>query len=263
MKIMVETSARHIHVTQEALEVLFGKGYQMTVRKMLSQPGQFATNERVTVVGPKRSFENVSILGPARKACQVELSLTDARSIGVDAPVRESGKIEGSAGCKLIGPAGELELKEVKIGERQPLAGKSVLDVVHRTSHPFAARVRLAKANRQRDLGELRAHAEQRRTPHPEHRAGSAECHRTGDAGDIAGADSSRERRTDGLERRNRTGRRALARKQLPDRRTQHDGNPGELDETRTDTEPESGPDDDDHGRNAPDESVDRRIDFM
>ena len=112
MKIMVETSARHIHVTQEALEVLFGKGYQMTVRKMLSQPGQFATNERVTVVGPKRSFENVSILGPARKACQVELSLTDARSIGVDAPVRESGKIEGSAGCKLIGPAGELELKE-------------------------------------------------------------------------------------------------------------------------------------------------------
>ena len=112
MKILVETSARHIHVTQEALEVLFGKGYQMTVRKMLSQPGQFATNERVTVVGPKRSFENVSILGPARKACQVELSLTDARSIGVDAPVRESGKIEGSAGCKLVGPAGELELKE-------------------------------------------------------------------------------------------------------------------------------------------------------
>ena len=112
MKIMVETSARHIHVTQEALEVLFGKGYQMTFRKALSQPGQFATNERVTVVGPKRSFENVSILGPARKACQVELSLTDARSIGVDAPVRESGKIEGSAGCKLIGPAGELELKE-------------------------------------------------------------------------------------------------------------------------------------------------------
>lgn len=111
-KILVETSARHIHVTQEALEILFGNGYQMTFRKALSQPGQFATNERVTVVGPKRSFEGVSILGPARSACQVELSLTDARSIGVNAPVRESGKIEGSAGCKLIGPAGELELKE-------------------------------------------------------------------------------------------------------------------------------------------------------
>ena len=111
-KILVETSARHIHVTQEALEVLFGKGYQMTFRKELSQPGQFATIERVTVVGPKKELKNVSIRGPARSACQVELSLTDARSVGIDAPVRESGKIEGSGACKLVGPAGELELKE-------------------------------------------------------------------------------------------------------------------------------------------------------
>lgn len=112
MKIMVETSARHIHVTQEALEVLFGAGAELTIRKMLSQPGQYASNQRVTIVGPKKSFENVSILGPVRRYNQVEISMTDARAIGVDAPVRESGKIEGSGSCKLVGPAGELELKE-------------------------------------------------------------------------------------------------------------------------------------------------------
>ncbi len=112
MKVLVETSARHVHVTEEALEALFGKGYQLTVKKELSQPGQFASNERVTVVGPKRELANVSILGPCRSAVQVELSMTDARSIGVAAPVRESGDIAGSAGCKLVGPAGELEIKE-------------------------------------------------------------------------------------------------------------------------------------------------------
>ena len=113
MKVLVETSARHVHVTQEALEALFGAGYQLTVKKELSQPGQFASNERVTVVGPKRELANVSILGPCRKANQVELSLTDARSIGIAAPVRESGDIAGSAGCKLIGPAGEVEIAEI------------------------------------------------------------------------------------------------------------------------------------------------------
>jgi len=112
MKIMVETSARHIHVSQEALEVLFGKGAELTVRKMLSQPGQYASEQRVDIVGPKSSFKNVSILGPTRSACQVEISMTDARTIGVEAPVRESGKIEGSGACKLVGPAGELELTE-------------------------------------------------------------------------------------------------------------------------------------------------------
>lgn len=109
---MVETSARHVHVTQEALEVLFGKGYALTVKKELSQPGQFASNERVTVVGTKKELPNVSILGPVRKACQVELSATDARSIGVDAPIRESGDTAGSGACKLVGPAGEVELSE-------------------------------------------------------------------------------------------------------------------------------------------------------
>mgnify|MGYP003538893588 FL=1 len=110
--VMVETSARHVHVTEETLEILFGKGYQLTKKKDLSQPGQFACEERVQVIGPKNSFPAVSILGPARPADQVELSASDARSIGVAAPVRESGDIAGSGACKLVGPKGEVELKE-------------------------------------------------------------------------------------------------------------------------------------------------------
>ena len=112
MKFLVETSARHVHVTQQTLETLFGAGYQLTVKKELSQPGQFASNERVTVVGPKKELANVSILGPCRNADQVELSATDARSIGIVAPVRESGDIAGSGACKLVGPCGEVELTE-------------------------------------------------------------------------------------------------------------------------------------------------------
>ncbi len=111
-QILVETSARHVHLTKEHIEVLFGKGYELTVKKMLSQPGQFASNERVEVVGPKKSIPGVSILGPARSADQVEVSFTDARTLGLSAPVRESGDIAGSAPCKLVGPCGELELSE-------------------------------------------------------------------------------------------------------------------------------------------------------
>lgn len=112
MKFLIETSARHLHVTQEVLETLFGEGYELTVKKDLSQPGQFATNERVAVVGPKGSFPSVSILGPVRPETQVELSASDARSIGVAAPIRESGDIAGSGACKLVGPKGEVELSE-------------------------------------------------------------------------------------------------------------------------------------------------------
>ena len=119
MKFLVETSARHVQVTQEHLEILFGKGYELTKKKDLSQPGQYACEERVTVVGPKKELKGVSILGPVRKATQVELSLTDARSIGVAAPVRESGDVAGSAGCKLIGPAGEVELTEGVIAAKR------------------------------------------------------------------------------------------------------------------------------------------------
>lgn len=110
--VLVETSARHVHVTKETLETLFGEGYQLTKKKDLSQPGQFACEERVQVIGPKGSFPAVSILGPERPADQVEISASDARSIGVVAPVRESGDIAGSGACKLVGPKGEVELKE-------------------------------------------------------------------------------------------------------------------------------------------------------
>ena len=118
-KFIVETSARHIHVSKEHLAVLFGEGYALTPKKDLSQPGQFACNERVDIVGPKRTLSGVSILGPERKDTQVELSLTDARSIGLSAPVRESGDIAGSAGCKIVGPCGEVEITEGVIAAKR------------------------------------------------------------------------------------------------------------------------------------------------
>ena len=118
-QIMVETSARHVHVTQQDLETLFGEGYELHVKKMLSQPGQFASEERVDVVGPKKTLANVSILGPVRKATQIELSLTDARSIGATAPIRESGDIEGSGACKLVGPKGEVEVPQGVIAAKR------------------------------------------------------------------------------------------------------------------------------------------------
>ena len=111
-KILIETSARHVHLTEEHIEILFGKGHTLTNKKDLSQPGQFACTERVDLVGPKKTIPGVSILGPARPASQVEVSFTDARTLGVTAPVRESGDIAGSAPVKLVGPEGEVELTE-------------------------------------------------------------------------------------------------------------------------------------------------------
>lgn len=118
-EVLVEISARHLHLSQADLETLFGEGYQLTVKKELSQPGQYACEERVKVVGTKGEFPGVSVLGPVRNATQVEISLTDARSIGVAAPVRESGDIAGSGSCKLVGPKGELELKEGVIAAKR------------------------------------------------------------------------------------------------------------------------------------------------
>lgn len=118
-KVLVEVSARHVHVTPEALEALFGKGHELTPKKNLSQPGQFACEERVDIVGPKRELKNVSILGPTRNQVQVEISLTDARSIGVSAPIRESGDVAGSAGCILRGPCGEIEISEGVIAAKR------------------------------------------------------------------------------------------------------------------------------------------------
>lgn len=111
-KILVETSARHVHLTEEHIKILFGANASLTNKKDLSQPGQFACEERVTVVGPKKEITNVIILGPARPASQVEISYTDARTLGVNAPVRESGELEKSGGCKIIGSCGEVELNE-------------------------------------------------------------------------------------------------------------------------------------------------------
>ena len=112
MKVLVETSARHVHLTKETVEVLFGEGYQLTKKKDLSQPGQYACEERVTIVGPKKELAGVSILGPVRKADQVELSATDARSIGLPIVIKESGDLVGTPGCKIVGPKGEVEIKE-------------------------------------------------------------------------------------------------------------------------------------------------------
>lgn len=111
-KILIETSARHVHLCDEHIEILFGKGAKLTYKKDLSQPGQFACEERVTIVGPKKEIPNVIILGPARPATQIEVSLTDTRTLGVTAIVRESGVLDGSPGCKLVGPAGEIDLGE-------------------------------------------------------------------------------------------------------------------------------------------------------
>ena len=108
----IGVSARHIHLTQEDLEILYGPGYQLTKKKEL-MGGQFASNELVTIVGLKlRAIENVRILGPCRKKSQVEISATDALKLGVKAPVRESGDIAGSAPIALVGPKGALYLKE-------------------------------------------------------------------------------------------------------------------------------------------------------
>ena len=119
MNCIVETSTRHVHLSPEDLETLFGKCYQLTKKKDLSQPGQYACEERVTVVGTKKEMPGVSILGPVRPVSQVEISLTDARSIGVAAPIRESGDVAGSGACKLVGPCGEVELKEGVIAAKR------------------------------------------------------------------------------------------------------------------------------------------------
>ncbi len=109
-KVIVEISARHVHLSEKDLATLFGEGAKLTNKRELSQPGQFLCEERVTLVGPKRTLERVSILGPTRPDTQVELSLTDARSIGAIAPVRESGDVKESGVVKIVGPCGEVEI---------------------------------------------------------------------------------------------------------------------------------------------------------
>jgi putative phosphotransacetylase len=107
-RVPIGVSARHIHLTNEHVEILFGAGAMLTEFKPLSQPGQFAANETVAIIGPKGSFPKVRILGPVRKVTQLEVSRTDAFALGLQPPLRESGKIAGSPGFRIVGPAGEV-----------------------------------------------------------------------------------------------------------------------------------------------------------
>ena len=106
----LEASGRHVHVTKEQAQTLFGHG--LTPKRPLSQPGQFLCQERLTVVGPKGRFENVAVLGPERKAAQVEVSMTDGRILGIDPPVRQSGDVSGTPGATLIGPKGSVTIPQ-------------------------------------------------------------------------------------------------------------------------------------------------------
>ncbi|MCL2057028.1 MAG: phosphate propanoyltransferase [Oscillospiraceae bacterium] len=119
MDFIVETSARHVHLSQADLETLFGAGHKLSYIRELSQPGQYACEERVEIAGPKKSIKNVIVLGPVRPASQVEISLTDARSVGIAALIRESGDLAGTEGCKLIGPAGEVILAQGVIAAKR------------------------------------------------------------------------------------------------------------------------------------------------
>lgn len=106
----LEASGRHVHVTKEQAKVLFG--HELTPKRPLSQPGQFLANERVAVVGPKGEFQNVAVLGPERKAGQIEISMTDGRTLGIEAPVRMSGDVQETPGAVLVGEKGKVELQQ-------------------------------------------------------------------------------------------------------------------------------------------------------
>ena len=110
MKVKIEVSARHIHLCGNDIDILFGSGYKLTCKKNLSQPGQFLSNEKVTIKNNDRVIENVSVLGPEREESQVEISATDARNLRINAPIRESGNLKDSPGCIIMGPNGILEL---------------------------------------------------------------------------------------------------------------------------------------------------------
>ena len=162
----LEASGRHVHLTEDQAVTLFGHG--LTPERELSQPGQYLCRERVSVVGPKGEFQNVAVLGPARKEAQVEISLTDGKTLGIAPPVRLSGDVKNSPGCTLVGPKGKIELSQGVIvaqrhihltpedGARFGVADKQVVklqsftsrpcifeDVVVRISHDFSAAVHL------------------------------------------------------------------------------------------------------------------------
>jgi len=112
VEIIVELSARHVHLSAEHVEILFGKGAKLTVNRMISQPGQYLSNEKVNIIGSRSGINNVSVLGPERPATQVEISKTDARALGADPPLRESGDVAGSGAIRIEGPAGSIDIDE-------------------------------------------------------------------------------------------------------------------------------------------------------
>ena len=109
-EVKIGLSNKHLHLSKEHIDILFGEGHELTPTKPLVQPGQFACEEKVDIVGPKNTLKGIRVLGPARAETQVELAMTDARTIGIKAPVRESDKLEGTPGCKIVGPCGEIEI---------------------------------------------------------------------------------------------------------------------------------------------------------
>jgi putative phosphotransacetylase len=119
LKVLLESSARHAHVTKEHLAVLFGEGHKLHNIRELSQPGQYLTEEKIRIEGPRGAIDKVSILGPERPATQVEVSFTDARTLGISPPIRESGDVAGSAALKLIGPVGSVEITEGAIAAKR------------------------------------------------------------------------------------------------------------------------------------------------
>ena len=108
--VVIGVSNRHIHLSQKDLDTLFGEGYKLSKMKDMKQPGQFATNEKLDIVGPKGKFSGVRIIGPVRKETQVEISITDSFKLGLTPPIRQSGDLEGTPGIKIVGPKGEIEI---------------------------------------------------------------------------------------------------------------------------------------------------------
>lgn len=139
--IPVNMSNRHIHVSQEHMEILFGEGHKLTLMKDLSQPGQFACDEKVDIIGPKSTAKGVRILGPVRPQTQLEISIFDARTLGIDPVVRPSGNIVNTPGCTIVGPKGQVVIEEGVIvaarhihmhttdGERFGLKDKDIVKV--------------------------------------------------------------------------------------------------------------------------------------
>ena len=151
-QVLIETSARHVHLSKEHIDILFGAGHELTFKKALSQPGQFACEERVTVVGEKKEIKNISILGPARSATQVEVSLTDARTLGVKAPVRESGDIAGSGACKIIGRSSCRNGRQGQADRLRQNRFRRQKDDFRRCSHPRQRQVLAGYAHRYRRI---------------------------------------------------------------------------------------------------------------